>query len=101
MHMNKLTGGQARFLRALGHHLKPVVLIGKDGITTPVLAAVDEALASHELIKIKLQEGCLLGKDEAARQLAETTGAAIAQLLGRTILLYRASDKALLQLPRK
>jgi RNA-binding protein len=98
--MSKLPGRQARFLRALGHHLKPVVLIGRDGVTEPVLAAVEVALQSHELIKVKLQEGCLLGKEDAARQLAEPTGASVAQLLGRTILLYRPSDKALIQLPK-
>jgi RNA-binding protein len=99
--MSKLTGRQARFLRGLGHHLKPVVLIGNQGITAPVLAALEEALNTHELVKVKLQEGCLLDKNEAARQLAEPTGASVAQLLGRTILLYRPSDKALIPLPRK
>jgi RNA-binding protein len=99
--MNKLTGRQARFLRGLGHHLKPVVLIGNQGITTPVLAALEETLNSHELVKVKLQEGCPLDKKEAASQLAEGTGAVIAQLLGKTILLYRPSDKALIPLPKK
>jgi RNA-binding protein len=99
--MRKLTGRQARFLRSLGHHLKPVVLIGKEGIGAPVLSSLETALDSHELVKVKLQEGCLLDRAEAARQLAEPTGAAIAQLLGKTILLYRPSEKGLIPLPKK
>ena len=49
-----LTGKQRRALRALGHHLEPVVLVGQNGITDGVVAAVDQALHDHELIKVKL-----------------------------------------------
>ncbi len=54
-----LSGKQVRFLRGLGHHLKPVVMIGKDEVSEAVISATDEALGIHELIKVKLQEGCL------------------------------------------
>ena len=51
----KLNGKQVRFLRGLGHHLQPVVMIGKEELTARVVAATDEALRAHELIKLKLQ----------------------------------------------
>lgn len=95
-----LTGKQSRFLRGLGHHLQPVVLIGKEEISAGVTNSVNEALEQHELIKIKLQEGCSLGRQEVADLLAERCDAAIAQILGRTILLYRCSDKNLISLPK-
>ncbi len=85
----KLTGKQARYLRGLGHHLHAVVMIGKDELTDPVVATADEALASHELIKVKLQEGCLSDRREIAVQLAQATSSTVAQVLGRTFLLYR------------
>jgi RNA-binding protein len=97
--MQQLTGKQARFLRGLGHHLQPVVMIGKESLSDAVLASVEEALATHELIKVKLQEGCLLDRREAAAILAEKTGAAVAQVLGKTILLYRLGEKAKINLP--
>lgn len=97
--MPKLTGKQVRFLRGLGHHLKPVVLIGKEEITPPLLASVEEALAAHELIKVKIQEGCLLDRRDVAQILAERTDAAVAQILGRTILLYRPGEKQKIELP--
>jgi RNA-binding protein len=97
--MQQLTGKQVRFLRGLGHHLQPVVMIGKDAISEALLASLEEALAAHELIKVKLQEGCPLDRREAATSLAEKTGAAAAQVLGKTILLYRQGEKPKINLP--
>jgi RNA-binding protein len=87
--MMKLTGKQTRYLRGLGHHLQAIVMIGKDELTDNVIAATDGALASHELIKVKLQEGCLSDRREIAEELAQATDSSVAQVLGRTFLLYR------------
>lgn len=95
----KLTGKQARHLRKLGHPLRPTVMIGRQELTDTVTAALDEALTAHELVKVKLQEGCLLDRHDAARQLSAATGAVVAQILGKTILLYRPGDKHLITLP--
>ena len=94
-----LTGKQARYLRGLGHALRPSVMLGRQELTASVITALDESLTAHELIKVKLQEGCLLDRREAAAQLAAATGAAVAQVLGKTILLYRPSDNQLITLP--
>lgn len=96
----QLSGKQARHLRGLGHHLQPVVLVGKDAITDGLVSSVDEALEQHELIKIKLQEGCIMNRKDVASILSERCEAAIAQILGRTILLFRSSEKALITLPK-
>ena len=94
-----LTGKQARFLRGLGHNLRPTVMLGRDEISETVVAALNDGLIAHELVKVKLQEGCLLDRREAAEKLAAATGAAVAQILGKTILLYRPGDKKLISLP--
>lgn len=94
-----LSGKQARYLRGLGHSLRPIVMLGRQDITDSIRIALDEALTAHELVKVKLQEGCLLDRHEAAEQLANVTGSAVAQILGKTILLYRPSDKKLITLP--
>jgi RNA-binding protein len=86
-----LTGRQRRALRALGHHLQPVVQVGQDGVTPGVLAAVEEALWDHELVKIKVASDGPDERLEAADQLATATGAEVAQVLGRTVLLYKAN----------
>jgi RNA-binding protein len=84
-----LTPRQKRELRALGHHLKPAAMLGREGITDNVIASVEAILAARELLKVKLQEGCPVEREAAADALSLATGAAVAQLLGRTILLYR------------
>jgi len=98
--MKELTGKQRRYLRGLGHHLQPVVMIGKDELSSALTEAVDEALSAHELIKLKLQDGCLLDRNEVAERLEKRHSAAIVQILGRTILLYRAADEPVINLPR-
>ena len=85
-----LKGKDHRRLRAEGHHLNTVVITGQDGLTTDVLAKIDSELLRHGLIKIKIGKGPLHRK-EAAQQLVAATGAALVQVLGRTILLYRPS----------
>ncbi len=83
-----LTGRQRRQLRALGHHLKVVVQMGALGITDQVVAAVEAALKDHELIKVKIAEGPA-DRHEASAALALAANAQLAQLLGRTALLFR------------
>ncbi len=46
-------------LKAQAHHLKPIVLVGKNGITDSILKEIDAALEAHELIKIKFLESAL------------------------------------------
>lgn len=49
-----MTGAERRLLRARAHDLKPTVHVGKLGLSAEVLTAVDQALDSHELIKVRL-----------------------------------------------
>ncbi|AFE03848.1 hypothetical protein COCOR_01066 [Corallococcus coralloides DSM 2259] len=83
-----LTGKERRHLRALGHHLEPVVIVGSSGVTEGVIAAVEQALNDHELIKVKINEGPE-GRHEGADSIAEATGSELAQLLGRTALFFK------------
>ena len=91
--MPTITGRQKKQLRALGHHLNPVVYVGKEGITKTVLAAIDDAITAHELIKIKLGQNCPMAKKEAAEKLALQSGAALVQLIGKTVLLYLSNPE--------
>jgi len=88
-----LTGKQRRHLRALAHKLKPTVQVGKGGIDDGLVAAVDQALGDHELIKVKLGENAGLDREEAAEQLAEKTKSEVAQVLGNIVVLYRADPE--------
>ena len=96
-----LSGKQRRHLRALGHELQVVVQIGKSGIDDGLVAAVDRALADHELVKIKVGESAGLDRHEAADAIAARTRSDVAQVLGNTVLLYRANpDEPAIELPK-
>jgi RNA-binding protein len=95
-----LTGKQKRHLRALGHKLKPLIQIGKKEIETALITETGAALDHHELIKVKLLESCLLGKQEASEMLAKACGGEVAQILGKTFLLYRPAETPVIVLPK-
>ena len=67
-----LTGAQRRHLRSLAHPLRPVVLVGEAGLSEAVLKALDDALTSHELVKVRLRQP--ENKKEAARALGLPPG---------------------------
>ena len=85
-----LTGKQRRHLRALAHALRPIVQIGKGGVDAGLVAAVDRALADHELVKVKVGDGAGLERHAAADELASQTKSEVAQVLGNVVVLYRA-----------
>jgi RNA-binding protein len=89
----KLSGAALRKLRALGHALDPVVAIGKDGLTNALVAAADSAIGTHELVKVKIQREAPVDRHEASIELAARTGSVLAQVIGRTFLLYRRHPK--------
>lgn len=49
-----LSTKQKQHLKGLAHPLKPVVLLGSNGLTEGVLAEIEQALEHHELIKVKI-----------------------------------------------
>jgi RNA-binding protein len=96
-----LTGKQRRHLRSLGHHLEPVVQIGKQGLTEGTLAALDEALTQHELVKVRVGTECPDDRHDVAERIAPAMKAEVAQVLGRTLLVYRRHPKEpKIQLPK-
>jgi RNA-binding protein len=97
-----LSGKQRRHLRSLGHHLQPVVQLGKHGLTEGVTAAIDAALAEHELVKVRIGTECPDERGEVAERLAPAVKGEIAQVLGRTLLVYRRHPKEpKIKLPRE
>jgi RNA-binding protein len=96
-----LTGKHKSHLRALAHPLKPVVQIGKQGLSDAVLTALDVALERHELIKVKVSGESELDAAELAPKIAKATRGQVAQIIGRTLVLYRRRpDSPKIQLPK-
>jgi len=87
--MSEITGKQRRHLRALGQRLAATLHVGHDGVTDAVVRQADAQLEAHELIKVRVSENAPASRHDVAEELAERTHAALAQVLGRTALLYR------------
>ena len=87
--MKELSRKEIQALRGRGHKLKPVVLVGHEGLTDAVYKAADAALLRHELIKVKLLQNCAEDKDDAAIALSKKLKAVLVQRVGRTTLLWR------------
>lgn len=91
---------QRRYLKGLAHPLKPVVLIGNNGLTDNVLSEIDNALNHHELIKVRVS-----GQERAERKqmldtIATKTGADLIMVIGHIGGFYRPAEKPAIQLPR-
>lgn len=96
-----LSGKQKRFLRGLGHALHPVVMLGKEGVNEAIERKTARELENHELIKVRVQEGCELPAREVGPLLAEKTQSELVSVLGHTLLLYRRRKRdPTLRLPR-
>ncbi len=86
-----LSKPQKNHLRALGHHLRPVVWVGQHGLRDSVLAEIDQALEAHELIKVKLAAARETRSDVASRICAQT-GAEPVHSIGQIIVLFRRNQ---------
>jgi RNA-binding protein len=96
-----LTGKQRRHLRALAHDLKAVVQVGHSGLTPGVLAALENALETHELVKVKILTECPEDPRDMVEPLEKATRSSVAQVIGRTLIVYRRrKDKPIIQLPK-
>lgn len=87
--MRELTGKHRRYLRALGQRLAATLHVGHDGVTDAVVGQADTQLEARELIKVRVSDNAPGSRHEAAAELAQRTDAEVAQVLGRTALLYR------------
>ena len=88
--MTTLASSQIRFLRAKAHHLHPVVLLGSKGLTPAVLAEINEALAHHELIKVKVSGDDREARAAVAEEIAQSTESVFVQKLGHIVILFKA-----------
>ena len=99
--MESLKGSQRKYLRALAHHLKPLVMIGAKGVTDQLLGSVDLALKDHELIKVNFGE-FKKAKKEISKEIADATKSELVGLIGNIAIFYRPcpqTEKRKIKLP--
>lgn len=96
----ELSNKQKQFLKAAAHPLKPVVLLGGNGLTEGVLAEIELALEHHELIKIKVPEEDRDIRNAIQVTIAEHTKAVLVQSIGKVAVFYRPATEPKIRLPR-
>ena len=89
--MSELTPRQRRECKARAQRLKPLLKVGKSGVSDAFVRSLDAALASHELVKAKF-EAFKERKSELANDLAEKTGSALVHQVGNVVVFYRRNN---------
>lgn len=88
-----LTGKDRAALRAECNKLTASVHVGKEGMSQSLLQSLDDALRTHELVKVALNRTVEVKPKAAAADLAEAVGAEVIQTIGKTATLYRHNPK--------
>jgi RNA-binding protein len=87
-----LTSKQRQLLKAEAHHLKPVLHVGKSGVTDALAQELDAMLDNLELIKIKLNSSAHEDESSVLAAMHEKIqGLEHVWTIGHTLLLFRPS----------
>ncbi|MEH6596958.1 MAG: ribosome assembly RNA-binding protein YhbY [Colwellia polaris] len=97
MNLNKK---QIQYLKGLAHSLKPVVMLGNNGLTEAVVAEIDYSLNHHELIKIKIPTDDRETKALIVEAICRETNATKVQVIGKTLIIFRPTDEKKIRIPK-
>ena len=98
--MANLTNKQRAYLTGLSSNLNPIFQIGKASLTPENVAAISEAIAKRELMKISVLKNCYDDPKELAEILAERTRSTVVRVIGKKIILYKPAKKPKIELPK-
>jgi len=84
--------------RKIKHDLsaeKPVICIGKHGVSQEILTEIDGQLERTEIVKIKILKTAMEGHDARAfaEETAQQTRSLLVEVRGHTFILYRKKNK--------
>lgn len=97
MNLNKK---QIQYLKGVAHSLKPIVLLGNNGLTEAVVAEIDYSLNHHELIKVKIPTDDKETKGLIVEAICRETNATKIQVIGKTLIIYRQSEERKIRIPK-
>ncbi|HEY0222754.1 YhbY family RNA-binding protein [Lactovum miscens] len=89
----ELTGKQKRYLRSLAVNMKPIVQVGKGGVSNEILTSVRHACDARELIKVQILQNSEVRPDELSGMIEEM-GIDVIQIIGRNLVVFKiAAEK--------
>lgn len=89
----RLSSKDRAALRAHAHHLDVMVHIGHQGLTDAVRQSLDDALRTHELVKVQISKNSDASAKDVANELARALDADVVQTIGRTATLFRLNPE--------
>jgi RNA-binding protein len=87
-----LTGAQKRALKSRAQTLDAIVRVGQGGLSDPMVAGMEQALAAHGLVKVRFV-GQKEEKRTLAPELAEKTSSVLVQMVGNVAVYYRPASQ--------
>jgi len=100
--MTKLNSAQRSYLTKCSHKVKPVVYIGKEGLTESVGKAVNEAFKHNEIVKVKFASNRELKRD-ISLELESFTDSFLIRVIGHIAIYYKPFEEKgdrILHLPK-
>ena len=91
--MMKLTNNQKKHLRTLSHDLRPIVMVGQQGLTDAVLAELELTMTKHELLKVKVRSNGREEKQQIVSKILKFSQAALVQVIGGVLVIYRPFEE--------
>lgn len=88
-----LTSKERAALRGEAHHLNALVHVGHDGVTDAIRQSLDDALRTKELVKVSFNKTADVDLKKEAGAIAQSVGAEVVQVIGRTITIYRQNPE--------
>ena len=88
-----LTSKQRAKLKSIAMTEDTILQVGKNGIIDTLTGQVSDALKARELIKMKVQDACMLSPAEAANELAEKTKSEVVQVIGNKFVLFKRNPQ--------
>lgn len=90
-----LSNAQIRILRSEAHRLmlKPVVMIGQNGLSENVVNELQQALEHHELIKVRVPAADKKEKSAMNNAICQQLEAELIQSIGHVIVIYKSNPK--------
>jgi RNA-binding protein len=98
--MKQLNPKQIHYLRAMGHNLKPVVIIGGSGLTQSVINEIDQSIEHHELIKVRVNAADRQSRAQLIQRINDAVGSQLVFSIGHIAILYRPAQKPTISLPK-
>ena len=84
-----LKGKQRAYLRSIANTLKPIIQLGKEGVTESFLDQLDEMLTAREIVKVTILDTAGLEAKETANAICEALRAEFVQAIGFKFTIYR------------